>query len=353
MKKLIFPLMFVLLSSVAYASFSVSHDIIRDTISPLGNAQFMLSVMNEGSLPDSYVITSSDVLWNIQTDPLVDYLNSLYVNDGDLAKTKLILKPNSNIKEGKYFVQINLASKLTGEVKSDIMEVSVDSKIIDYPLTIRAEIIAPARMDPRKTESVQIRLINENPSQISDANVRINSKYVNQITSVDLAPKSEKIVQFTVSFEDKTMAEQKDTLKVVVIKGNDTIAEVKKEIEISSYLKPYQATAVIKEQFLKTTKEVTFTNIEQMQKSQEAAVEAATGFAKIFTKTIPEAEVTLSGDKEYYIWKGISLKPDETYTVEIITDYRPFAIFIAAFVIIFICYYIFRSPVILEKERLR
>ncbi len=347
MKKFVYLLMVLLLCSTVQAYILISQEAIKKEISPFGTAEFKLNIKNTGFSKEVLKIISADVTWNVQTDPLTDYMNGIEIPGASSKETKLLLKPDRNIKEGTYFVQVDFIQENEKKL-SEFFEIRVDSKIIDYPIFVSAEITEPAKIDPRKPASVSVRIRNDNPIYITGAKIQLSSKYINQEANVDIPANSEKIVQFSVSFTE-TIHQQKDTVKVIVSKENDTIAQTQKEIEISTYIKPYQTETKRVNEFLKIIDEVTFKNIEPVEKEQ-AAIFPVSDLSGIFTETKPKSKIIEMEGKKYFVWEDVSLKPNEAYTVKVITNYRIPALFALLFIVLIVLYYINRSPIVVRKH---
>lgn len=348
-KTLTTTLIILFLLPFAFAQISVSSNDVafQKTISPLGEASFDVIVENEGDLADVFVLELSDVAWSLKTKYTPDYTTGIPLEKGNTKEVTVYMKPNQNIAPGTYYVELRIKSQVTKEYKSHIFIITVDPKFVDYSVNIKADVLEPTSIDPAKTNSIKVSLRNDYPVYLENVSVEAKSNFIDRKTFIDVPPKTEKIVEFSLNIDSST-PKQEDTLSIIAKHQNKEIATVSKTLFIKEYKLPYKADVVKSSGFLFEKSEITFTNTEDATKTQDALVAKPRTTAILIT--VPAAATDKFDEKDYLVWSGLSLGPGESYTVTVIQDYRPIAGAFIAILIIVILYFSYRSPILVKKK---
>ncbi len=317
------------------------------TISPLGEASFGITVTNNRPQDDVFVLELSDVAWSLRTKDAPDYTTGIALGGYETRNTSIFIKPSHDIAAGTYFVELRIRSADTGKYANEVFAIKIDPKVVDYSVTIQAEILEPTSIDPQKTNSVKVLVKNPHPVYLTSISVEASSKFLNKKTVVDIPPKSEKVLDFSLNIDAST-PKQEDVLNVVVKQGDKEIATAQKTLYIKEFRLPYEVKTETTKKFLHTIYIITFTNTEGAQKTQDASIPNLKTYAILVTK--PQAKTDVFDNKEYLVWTGVSLNPNETYQVKIVEDYRQLTGFAIAILLLIILYYQLRSPIIVKKK---
>ncbi|HME86834.1 MAG TPA: hypothetical protein VKE88_00275 [Candidatus Nanoarchaeia archaeon] len=352
MKKRIIGLTTLLLLLIPLSFAATSHVMVQKLssqtiISPLGEAAFNILVTNDRAEQDLFFIEVPDVVWSVRTTYAPEYTTGMVMSAYETKNTTLYLKPNKNIAPGTYFVELRVKSQTTKEFDSQIFIVKVDPKFVDYTAVIGTEIIGSTSIDPQKSNSLKIAFKNDEPVYLENVTIETKSRFLNKVSVFDLPPYSEKVVDFTLNIDAST-PKQEDTVIITASHANKKVATLETTLFIKEFRLPYKTDIQTTKRFLHTIHNIIFTNTENAQKTQDAAIPAPDSRAYIITS--PSAVTEDFDDVSYLVWKGVSLSPDETYTVTVIEDYRPVLGGIIVLLIFIVAYYTFRSPIIIQKK---
>ena len=155
-KRLISILLFLFIVSSAYAQIGIQKSDSVAKISPLGEAEFDIEIINPSPKPDTFKLQLSDVLWNLRADPLPHSTTGVDINGFDSEMTKVFLKPKKGVKEGIHYVELLIKSTERNTTYSELFVVQVDPSVVDYDVNVPGEILEPTSIDPRKTNSVKV-----------------------------------------------------------------------------------------------------------------------------------------------------------------------------------------------------
>ncbi len=347
LKKAVLIWIMLLLLPVAFAS-TLTIEPVKDQISPYDAAEFLLAVHNTGR-DDKFVLSYDDLDWSIHTSPLTDYTTGIFVGAGEDYTTTLLVKPTKDPEEifKKHSIEIKLKSENTGEELTEIINVNVRKDLIEYPLRVKAEFLMPEEIFPVRTNSIKVRLENTNPLNITEINITLKSSLFSKSTSVDLEPKSEKVIGFSVNL-DRLVSPQEDDATLVIRAANATIANITKHYSVVPYGKFSSRTSTEKI-FLGERKTITYTNTGNSEQTDEVLIDAGGGFRRLFTSTEPDARIKRINNAEYYAIE-LTLSPDESADVTVKTSYAPILYIIIILIVAGILYFAFRTPLIVGKE---
>ncbi len=336
----------LLLIPVSFAS-TLKITPITDAISPYDTAKFIITLTGN-NLSDKYVLSYSDLDWTVQTDPLTDYTTGLFVEPGKDYSTTLLAKPLVETEKvfKKHSLEIRLKSEKTGEDLSAIVNIDVRRDLINYPLNINASLIMPEELFPLKANSAKIMLKNSNLLNITGLNITLKSELFEKSASIDLGPKSEKVVDFSITLDK--VPPQKGTATLTIMRGNETISTMSRPYSVAAYGK-FSSTESVVKQLLSEEKTVTFSNNGNSDQTEQILIDAGEGWKRLFSSTNPEASVTKINNVAYYS-KELKLGPNQSQSIVVRTDYAPIVYAVIIILVICILYFAFRNPVIIAKE---
>lgn len=350
MKKriLTFIVFFALLTSIVFAQNAIvlGKQTQEAVISPLGEAKFTVKVTNSQNVDDIFVLELSDVAWSLRAADTPDVTTGIMLDPGESKTSLLYMKPSENAAEGTHYLELRVKSTNTGKYTSELFVVKVDPKVVDYSIKIPVDVLETS-IDPARTNSVKVLIKNPYPVYLQNISVSASSKFLNKNVVVEISPKSEKIIDFSLNIDSST-PKQEDIMGVSVKQLGKEIGSAKETLSIKEYKLPYKQDLSAEKGFLSTIYRYTFTNTEKAQKTQDIMVEKISTFGLLTTN--PVAEAAVFDNKDYFLWKAVALKPDETHNVVIVKDYRQFAVGILVIILIIILYYAFRSPIIVAKR---
>ena len=107
---------------------------------------------------------SSDILWDLMSEPLPDYYSGMKVDSLSTRSTILKLDPPNRISVGPKRLEIIVESKLTEQIKRTPLTVYIKStgfESQDYlPFVITNVLVDPIKVDPRGKFTVKVKLKN-------------------------------------------------------------------------------------------------------------------------------------------------------------------------------------------------
>ncbi len=341
---LFIAVLLVSISTACAANLTISP--VNNQISPYDSAKFLLTVSNDLPKEDVFLISSNDMWWSLETVPLKDYTVGLSVPPKGTSTTTLLLKPREYIGFGPYDVEIVLQSQETKKQISEIASVNVREDLIDYPTNIEVSLLMPEKLDLRKTTSIKVQLKNNNRKKFDDLTIRLNSSFFDEVAVVDLASAQSKSTDFSISL-NKSIAPQKDTVKVQLVYKDQVIKEISKEYEIYPY-GIFKASKTTEKKFLGRLVTYTFTNDGNSKYTDNVLVETGY-FERLFTSTNPDT-TSISKDDAYYLTREVTIEPNASYIINVRIDYKPILYLIILIIALAILYFVFRSPLIVAKE---
>jgi len=341
-------LFILLLSSMAYAaSFEVTSEPIIESIVVNEVAIYTIEVENNLETKQEFRIYTLDYpFWDIRTEPIINPI-TLEVGPESKKSIDILVDPLHITQVGAYVVGINVQSLTNQEKKIIGLEVgikSTDPLIGGYVPTVVTSVSIPGQIDPRKEIPIKINLNNQNDIDYHDMVIKIESKLLQDTIDYKLGPREEKTLSLTKKLDSLT-SPQKDNIVVNVFKGERSIANIVKQIEIVEY--GILDEVDVKKGFLRTSKELLFTS---NNKNYEGKTRVETTFFKaLFTSTSPKSESIKENGKKYLVW-DISLQNTNSLKITVTENLLPLFIIIILILVLMGLYYSFRSPLTIKKE---
>ncbi|MBD3362046.1 hypothetical protein GF358_04625 [Candidatus Woesearchaeota archaeon] len=345
MKKIGLMLLSVLiLATAVYAQdFSASLLSHSDSIKQNETAKYSLMISHPYGTPQTFEVYSTDILWDVRTK------DTLIVEPGKTLETELYLRP-LNLNPGLYSIPIHIKKTGTDQIVKQHVQLEVLSQrppVATYLPAIRGTVTMARKADPKDPIRVYVRLENQNKKLLKNVQIKLRSNVINKDYDAELKPQESKKFTFE-AIVDPYTSPQKDVMKVTVV--------VQEAGEVYQFdLNPVEFTVIEYSDFIKlkeeTTKE-TFKTITEIWLVNEGNTHLQekyylpTNFIEsMFTITEPESERM----RTQLAWE-LDIPKGQTQKIVIVTNYRPLAFLITAFIVLIIAYFIFRSPIIMRKQ---
>jgi hypothetical protein len=319
------------------------------SIYPNETAVYTFTVKNADSRSERIELAFGlDPKWSFETEPL-SYLSGFTVDAGETITFDLHITPTSPyISSGKYAITIPLKSDTGEEEFAElILYIKNPDALTGYLPSLNFLLDAQEQVDPRQPYRVKLEIQNRNPLDIDVMEVKLASALYNetQITSVD--PLGSSTVVFEIEY-DAQQPPTEDTLLLTVTVGTKTFNPIKKEIEIISYADIVEVQYSTKSFLFKTTQTTEYTNKGNSDVTKTFRY-GTSGFEQYFTGGSPEGSVVEEEGLLYYE-TDVLLPVDVPVLVTYTVSYRPILYCLLLFIAAGVCYYFFRSPIVVKKE---
>lgn len=347
MKKLLLLTIFLLaaitIGSVYAIPFTYEYKSVTEDIWNNESAYYDLTITNNNDYPDKFQIYTISSFWD--ASPTLIEIASL-----SSQVISLEIAPLDSKLYGPQLVPITIKSVSDGYFKTENFYLYVKPSSYtpqEYITNVAMEVRLPEETDPRDPMSLEVYIRNRNPSNLDDLRIVVESELFNKEYLTSLSSLEEKTNQ--ILFADLNPLQKPGTYDVSVklLYKNDTVSQSTKQVLIKEYSDIQIEQTATRKIFSKTEK------ISLYNDGNNDALKLIklkkNFFEKIFTtgsaKYVPLTENGIS-----YITWNVPLKPRESYTITVKTDYTLLALFVILVIVIIISYYIFRSPVILFKN---
>lgn len=190
-------------------------------------------------------------------------------------------------------------------------------------------------------------MINRNPLNLSEVIVALTSDLYNETKTTFVDSLGSVTVIFEIPYNPQ-QEPREDLLVFTVSTGDKVFTPIRKPIEIIAYADIVEYQTPAKEFFFKTTMTIEYTNKGNTNVTKEVKFPTSL-FAQFFTSTEPDGEIVEEEGLLYYK-TSIPLPVNESVTLIYAVNYRPvlgvFFLVLASVV----AYYLFRSPLVVQKE---
>ena len=339
----------IVMTNLAYAAdFSVNVSNVKDDITTDETAKFIAVIKSDSSKILEVKVYSPDVEWNVPEQ-------IAKIGSNSKANVNIDITPTKYIGVGVYGVKINFKDEKTGEILEKILYVNVrppGEPVSTYLPSINMEVVMPNVVDPSKEVKAVFEIENQNTLNLRDLVLKVKSDIseFNQQETFDLGsvPDRESI---EIVFKPNSVQPPGEYKLNFEIYYNNKVIETAdpKKIQISTVKPAYlEETSVDKISFIRTKTAVKYTsqsNVEdkQTKRFQMGIIQSAISYIDGYNSRMTKE------DGKRYLAVDVELKPGETKTIYVITDYWiPLLVLIAA-VLGSILYYVFRSPLRIRK----
>jgi len=345
MKKLsINVLILLMLTTLVSAAVPVTkYAAVSDTIWEDENtATYKFTITNVGKNDDRFQLYTISSFWDI--DPTIVAIPALSIYTFDLEVTL-----NDKQLVGPQLVPVTIKSLDSGDFISENLYVYVkpsESVALTYVPNVALKINTKDQIDPREPLSVEVNMKNRNQLDIKELRIVIESEFFNKEVQTTLGPLEEKTNQVLVGLNNlQEPGVYTITLKLVT--GNKTIAEAQKEVKVIEYSQVSTEQTRVKglfsySEYIKLHNDGNTEAVKQVKVQKNF-------FQKIFTTSSEKYTKIKENGVSYMSW-SVPLKPQESYEISVKTSYNILVIIFILIVAGIICYYLFRSPIILYKR---
>jgi hypothetical protein len=333
--------------SFSYAQSEVTLEPIQNEITLVESATYKLSITNNAAVEQRYIIYSlqTGVGWSVDPSPLRDKIITL--DPGESQTTTIVAKPLEDFPAGIYYVPISIDSDL-GEQYNKKMKMYVNSgKALNFVPSIKVDVDMDEKIDPTKTISIKLFLENNNPLDLTDLQVTIQSdmpEFVKDLY-INLPPLEKKTVEFTIS-PNKFQQPKDYVIFFVFIRDGQTVKVVDKKIEIVSLDPSFTTDLTTDTVFLKMFRVLKITNGGNVKNFQQVDLPVSF-FEAIFTTGNAKSVSTDSG--RVLRWE-VELGVNEEITIYYFTNYRIIIYILSVALIFLIFYFAVRSPLFITKR---
>ncbi len=313
---------------------------LRDTVAPLQNAVFTVTIQNNEDRDLAFNFKYLDIYWEIKTNP-----DQVLVPKGTTKSIELTLIPqkeekpsvaNIIIESTDKTVRSEQLLKMTLLKYNELLDQSEDNLQISDPI------------DPRKDTLIRLKLVNQRDVALSDINIKLHSQFFDEKRVLSLAPYETKTQEFQVSFEE-FVKYGNYPLDLEVTQNTKSLLAFTKDMRIGNYPKLGE-TISPESGFLYTKTEVEKLN-EGNSNSIEKYQKTFSYWQKLFTKSSPLPDTIVKESQGYvYTWQ-FELSPKESYKITIVTSYRGFFwTLVIILVLAFIIYYFTKRDIQIKKR---
>lgn len=350
-KTLLIAIILFLIPIAFAGDFHISVESIEDRIYKNESASFNVTIENNLDTEQTFKF-SSDVLWDLMSNPLSDYFSGMVIPAQSSDSTILQLIPPNRISAGPKKLPIIATMQSTGTTDSEDVTIYIKStglEMQDYlPFVITTMLVDPIKIDPRGKFIVKVNLKNTNILDLEEVTIDLTttSGLIHKKRIVPLGPLEEKTETFIITLSPVTDPRE-DVLIATVSTGDVVFSPDKENIEIVSY-SAFVDTPIIQKGFLKTKTKVVILNDGNTQGSKLYKI-PTNWFRSLFTITEPKTKLLTEEGKDYLVWELV-LEPSQKIEVGYIENYRSLFGLGIILLIIVIIYFLTRSSVIIKKK---
>lgn len=344
--KIILLIVLILLTIISANVAAVEVTAVKNQISSLEEASFLITVNNNAEQLQRYSVYSlqSGQGWNIDTVPLRDKIFELA--PGEFKTVKVIARPLEKFEPGIYYVYVTVSSDL-GENYQQALKIYVDSdRPVDYLPTFKVQVDMDEKINPQELVPITIFLENRNPLNLTGLQLNVQSDLpeFNQQVLLDLPPLGQKTLELSVT-PLKYQTPKEYNLFFVFSRAGEVIKIVQQQIEIVPVISDFLVERNQEKKFLKVSSVVTVINEGNIMNEQKVKV-AATFFETLFTSGVTSE--TIDGQR-YLTWM-VELEPGANTQLNYSTNYR-WPLYVLILLLILIGFYVYvKSPATIAKK---
>ena len=336
-KSLIFLFLVILVPSVDAGDVDITSTAIKNTLNPTDQAEFRLNILNEYELTE-FELVYFDIDWRVDFEP-----SFFTLSKGGMQKVDVIIYPIGRKNTGSYGIPINVKY---GDQK-DLVTLVV--AYVDYPNLVELDFDPKIpEIDPRKSATIRLKLINKHEMQINDLSIQLKSEFFEENKKVNLASYETKTEDFVVEIPENTIEGEYELIASIIYNEED-ISELEGIMNVGTYsnLKGGETETegflINKINFLKEN--------EGNSVVYESVFYSFSWFEKLFTNTKPKPNFIEEKDGYYeYRW-NLEIEPNQSSEIEIITNYRtPLLVLLVIIAVIYLLYYYLKKDLKLYKK---
>jgi hypothetical protein len=348
---LVYALMVVLVSTSALAA----SDPFEFKVTPLNTSIFMsetahynLRVLNNGETDDRFQISSLSAKFIVDTQPRPE---TIIVKAGSFEEFLINLKPKAGNAPGPMQVPVKIKSLVSGGLYEVALPIYIKEDNYTpgvYPPSPSLKVNLPSRIDPREEVKVEITLKNQNPRDLGEVTVILDSDLMKKTYTTTLSGMEEKGTEMIFEL-DPLQSPGRHVMTAKLIFENKAYAEETKNYDIIAYRDVPEEPKIQKELFKGETT-ITFTN--KGNAKEHIVKQVPSGWLRsIFTTGEPAFTKVHENGETVLQWE-FDIQPQETVIIHATENYRVPVLIIVIIVIIILVYFIVRSPVVCDKDAL-
>ena len=305
------------------------------------SAAFDITLQSDAANPEFVDVFTPDVIWDVRLS------ESPSVLPGTPKKLRLFLRP-LYVPPGIYGIPLYFRIQhLNQEVKKTVfLEVqSLFPPSLEYLPAIGVKPALAAQIDPRTPVVLSVALDNKN-RRSGNVTIKVRSKLLNKDMISYLGPLEQKTVTVPVPLDSRS-SPQKDVLRVTLLAEDSTGEAYQFDAE------PIEYSVITYEDLVQTRK-----HAGAFLKSVETFVLKNTGNA-LLTSSFKDTPGLLGLFTSYgprgvresgaHRWE-FSLAPNQEFVIVKTISYRGLLVLIILIVLAIIAYYMFRSPIVVQKR---
>ncbi len=318
---------------------------IQSEITPDQTATYTLKIHNFDSFAKTLIFVPKDKRFTITFEPAYDLVNGIELEANGEKTTKILVKPIENLAPGIYYVDFTLQDRVTSEVYSTNMILTLRPKTLTYPINVSIQVDFLKRFVPTKPASAILTITNNNAKEYGEVKLDLSSKFLNQVINDSLGPSEIKTYHFPVVIE-KSTPPQPDSLNVKLWWNNSVIAETRFDYDIVATQDVFLKNITTQNKFLQSITVLKVTNPNNIQ-DKEIILMKKPKLMMLFSSE-PEYKIAREGKKEYLQF-SITLDPNQSTEIILRYDYRVPVLILFVLLIILILVYANASPLTIKK----
>ncbi|MDD3175619.1 MAG: hypothetical protein PHU51_04030 [Candidatus Nanoarchaeia archaeon] len=344
LKKNIMLIMAILLLIPTVSAFTATIDPVNSTSNRIYYdevAEYKVVVTNTETINMVFSMNVNPVEWVLESD------SSFLVNAGETEEIIMRVKPRpSNFKgAGTYFIPVTIKSSYN-EIYSKELPLYIRSfkdAYGDYLPTVSLTTSIDAEISPKDGAKVRVFLRNRNILDIKDLKITIEAEDFQKEEFLDLDGLNELDLEYSFTLDPKATPGSK-IMRVIASYNDKSLSEARATYEIIPY-STIDRERTESSSWFKTTKITILTNNGNVVKSVNTELDSP-WYVWLFSSLEVEAKEV---EKTSGIW-SITLDPQDKAIVTVTENYRyPLGALLLA-IIILILYFIFRSPITIQKQ---
>ncbi|MFH1400948.1 MAG: hypothetical protein ABIH41_05500 [Nanoarchaeota archaeon] len=339
---------FLFLMPLAHAqSFQYVIEPVNDSIGPTETAVYTIVVTNNAAFADRFQVAGTGSKFIVRTDPTLEG-NS--VPAGGSTHAKILVSPRPSVGYGPFGVPVKIKAFTSGDFVDADLSINIrdpSREPTPYPVSVALTAAIDKEVDPRQKVSVELTLRNRFALDVESLTIVVDGELFRKEFNTSLGSLEEKGTEMVFSLDDLEPPGG-HTLTVRIYYDGKVVAESTKLFHVVEYSDLIQNQVPPDDELFKTTYVFDFRNegnhVEHVVHKVPVPITR-----RIFSSSDPKAKVVSEFDKSYLVWE-FDLQPTETAQVRIVENYRLLVVAIIIIVLAVLSYYMFRSPIIVEKD---
>ncbi|MFT4261529.1 MAG: hypothetical protein ACMXX9_03800 [Candidatus Woesearchaeota archaeon] len=317
---------------------------IVDRIPPQGIASYNITITN----PESRDISVSWSLSPAQATNWIISPNSVSVPALDSRSFTLTAIPKSVVIPSQYNLLFDFRYLgISQEIRIPARVVSVDS-VFGFQPHISLVLEHDRQADPRQPYRVSVTVINQNPRNLENLQIRLESPLFSREFDLNVSPSGQitREVQFEIDPLQEPGTYQLYARAFYPV-TNTVLNDKSSNFEVISY-SDIMPRFESKTSWFKTTQTITIINNGNVARTKEVALKAPF-YQRLFLSSSQEYEIVSIDGSANVQWAPF-LQPAEQIDIIVTKNYRPLVIVILLLLVGTVLYFVLRSPLVVQKH---